>query len=511
MIHRLITTSIPYMNSAPHVGFAMEMALSDTLARHSRAAGHGVTFVTGSDEHGTKIWKKAQELGKPVMEMLDGNVAVFRELNAALRATPDEYVRTTDQGRHWKCAQEIWRRLEANGDLYRKKYSGFYCDGCETFMTQKDLDAEGNCPTHKRPAQKVEEENWFFRLSKYGPKVLELVEKGARGEAGGLRIVPEFRANEVLAFLRDGLEDVSFSRSKDKMPWGIPVPGDDSQVMYVWCDALTNYLTGAGFPEAGWEAKWPAYLHVIGKDISRFHAMIWPAMLMAAGIATPQNLLVHGFVLDANGQKMSKSLGNTVDPLEQVAAFGGDALRFYLCTEAGPGQDMNFDAARLKAVFNDQLANNAGNFASRTSAMFAKNFPEGCAVPEGFVPDAGFAEQISAAYSDYAAAFKDFDVRAAVQSVFRLLDEANAYLNRTEPWKVKDDAARLGAILLTCMEVNYHVTQMLAPVLPDFAEKMKPALGFSDFRIDPSFGFVASRAGKTLKISKPEIVFQRKA
>jgi methionyl-tRNA synthetase len=316
----------------------------------------------------------------------------------------------------------------------------------------------------------------------------------------------------MVQFMKDGLQDISFSREKTKLPWGVPVPGDENQVMYVWCDALTNYLTGAGLPDGKWQDRWPAYLHVVGKDIARFHAIIWVGMLLSAGFEIPKNLLVHGFVTDADGRKMGKSLGNGVDPMGLVAEFGGDAVRYFLATEAGPGYDIGFTVDRLKAVFNDQLANNAGNFASRTCAMFAKAFPEGVEVPANYVPDAGFTDnRILVAHSNYASAMAGFDVRGAVQSAFALLDDANAFLNRTEPWKVKDDAARLRDILLMCMEINYHVTQMLSPVLPNFAEKMRPALGFADFKIDANFGFVASHAGKVMKISKPEIVFQRKA
>lgn len=519
---RLITTSIPYMNGAPHLGFAMELSITDTLARYYRASGEKVFFLTGSDEHGSKIFNKAKELGLGTIEMLDGNVARFHELGRALGASNDGFIRTTDQAKHWPGVQALWKALDARGDLYKKAYSGDYCEGCEVFKTAADLDEKGNCLVHGKPTVRIQEENWFFKLSNYGAQIKELI------ESKKLDIVPEFRANEVLTFIKEGLEDVSFSRGKDKMPWGVPVPGDDGQVMYVWCDALTNYLTGAGFGADGkvpspWAPAESGKLsdgtpfaradvtHVIGKDISRFHALIWIGMLLSACLPLPSRILVHGFVNAADGQKFSKSLGNGVDPFDPIAEYGGDAVRFFLATEAGPGYDINYAADRLKGVFNDQLANNAGNFASRTCAMFAKNFPEGVEVPAGFVPDGGFAETIAKAHAAYATAMSGFDIRAAVQSTFALLDAANAYLNQVEPWKVKDDPKRLAAILLTCMEVNYHVTQLLAPVLPNFAEKMKPSLGFTEFKIDAKFGFVASQAGKVLKIVKPEIVFQRKA
>lgn len=237
MQHRLITTSIPYLNAGPHIGFAMELTISDILVRYNRAQGNDTFFLTGADEHGSKIYNKAKELGKTTIEMLDEHVALFQTLGDSLSAIPDDFIRTTDQVRHWPTAQSIWQKLAAKGDIYKKKYSGLYCEGCEVFMPEKELDAEGNCPTHHTKPLLLEEENYFFALSKYEKQLIELITSDT------IKITPEFRKNEILSFLSEGLNDVSFSRSADKMPWGIPVPGDETQVMYVWCDALTNYLS----------------------------------------------------------------------------------------------------------------------------------------------------------------------------------------------------------------------------------------------------------------------------
>lgn len=391
MQHRLIATSIPYMNAGPHMGHAMEFIIADILARYNRARGNNTFFLTGADEHGSKIYNKAQELGKNTLQMLDENVALFQELGTALVTTPDDFIRTTDQVRHWPTAQSIWKKLEAKGDIYKKKYSGLYCEGCEVFIPEKDLDSEGNCAIHHKKPVTIEEENYFFALSRYEKELINLIASDT------VKITPDFRKNEILSFLFEGLNDVSFSRSAEKMPWGIPVPGDETQVMYVWCDALTNYLSGIGYALTQIESNdsetgksdnfrvktanrsesyectenegnevfseetecddkehsrsfrirgaqslnakieatsrfaryYPTYLHVIGKDISRFHAIIYMAMLLSADMETSKNILVHGFVT-SSGEKMSKSLGNVVAPEDVMSVYGSDALRYFV-------------------------------------------------------------------------------------------------------------------------------------------------------------------------------------
>lgn len=373
MQHRLIATSIPYMNAGPHMGHAMEFIIADIIARYNRASGNDVFFLTGADEHGSKIYNKAKELEKGTLQMLDEHVTLFKELEASLSIIPDDFIRTTDQVRHWPTAQAIWQKLAAKGDIYKKKYSGFYCEGCEVFMPEKDLDAEGNCPIHHKKPTLLEEENHFFQLSKYEYQLKKIISDDT------VKIVPEFRKNEILSFLNEGLNDVSFSRSADKMPWGIPVPGDETQVMYVWCDALTNYLSGIGysFDQEKFNTYYPTYLHVIGKDISRFHAIIYMAMLLSVDMETSKNILVHGFVT-SEGEKMSKSLGNVVVPEDVINIYGADALRYFITVGGGGvGEDIDYTQTGFHNLYNSGLVNGLGNIANRTSTLFCKYYPEG--------------------------------------------------------------------------------------------------------------------------------------
>ena len=301
-----ITTSIAYVNAPPHIGFALESLQADVLARWRRQKGEEGFFLTGTDEHGAKIARAAEVAGKTPRELVDENAEKFRELKKSLNLSWDNFIRTSDEKVHWPVAQELWRRLEKAGDLYKKSYQGLYCVGHEAFVTQKDLE-NGKCRDHQKEPEIIEEENWFFRLSKYSEVIKEKV------ESGELKIVPETRKNEILSLLREGLEDISFSRPSKDLSWGVPVPDDDTQTMYVWADALSNYISGRG-GISEWE-KHPADIHLIGKDILRFHAAIWPGMLLSAGLPLPKAIYVHGHIL-SNGQKMSKSLGNVVDPFE---------------------------------------------------------------------------------------------------------------------------------------------------------------------------------------------------
>lgn len=372
MSSRLIATSIPYMNGHPHMGHAMEFVLADVFARYNRAAGNDTFFLTGSDEHGSKIFNKAKEIGLGTMEMLDGNVAKFQDLEKTLSVSYDDFIRTTDRARHWATAEDVWNRIAAKGDIYKKAYQGLYCEGCEAFVLEKDL-VDGMCPIHKKKPVVIEEENYFFALSKYSDVLKELL------DSDKVKITPSYRRNELLTFIREGLQDVSFSRSVEKMPWGIPVPGDESQVMYVWCDALTNYLSGAGYSsDADRFAKFGrTYAHVIGKDISRFHALIYVAMLVSAGLETSKNILVHGFVT-MGGEKMSKSLGNVVDPQDVLAEYVPDALRYFLAVGGGNmGEDIDYTHEGFKNLYNSALVNGLGNLANRTSVLFVKNYAEG--------------------------------------------------------------------------------------------------------------------------------------
>lgn len=510
MEHRLIATAIPYMNAGPHMGHAMEFIIADILTRYNRNAGNDVFFLTGSDEHGSKIFNKAKELGKDTMQMLDENVDIFKNLHASLSVGYDDFIRTTDQVRHWPTAQNIWEKLQENGDIYKKSYSGLYCEGCEVFMPEKDLDENGNCPIHKKKPILLEEENYFFALSKYQEELKQRI------ESDKIKIVPQFRKNEILSFINEGLNDVSFSRARDKMPWGIPVPNDDSQVMYVWCDALTNYLSGIGYTHdrKRFDHYYPAYAHIIGKDISRFHAIIYMAMLISVGLAPSRNIVVHGF-MTSNGEKMSKSLGNVVLPEDILTEYPADALRYFVSTGgAGIGDDIDYTAEGFKNLYNSGLVNGMGNIANRTAVLFSKYYPEGVET-EGYDQDIKIEQIIRSAYVSYTSCLESFALKDAYVSVLTLIDTANKYLDEEKPWSIKDDEHRLRSILLNLTELLYHITVLSSAYLPTTAGRMREI--FADtttkidgeiFQIDPEFRLISKN--KTVKLRTIPLLFERK-
>jgi len=319
-----ITTAIIYTNAKPHIGFALEITQADVITRFHRLKGDDVFFLTGSDEHGIKNMRAAKSAGISPQTFVDENTAAAIELTKRLNISNDDYIRTTDNERHWPTAQDIWKKLVKSGDIYKKKYQGKYCAGCETFVKESDL-IDGKCPIHDKEPEIIEEENYFFKLSKYQKQLTKIL------ESDEYQIVPNSKKNEMLSFIRQGLDDVSFSRPKKILPWGIPVPDDDTHVMYVWCDALTNYLSGIGYTtdKKKFKKYWPADIHLIGKDIMRFHALFWPAMLLSADIPLPKKLLVHSFIT-SQGKKMSKSLGNVIEPFSQIDKYGTDSVRSHL-------------------------------------------------------------------------------------------------------------------------------------------------------------------------------------
>lgn len=496
------------MNAGPHMGHAMEFIIADILARYNRSSGNDTFFLTGADEHGSKIYNKAQELHKDTLTMLDENVELFNALHTALATTPDDFIRTTDRSRHWTTAQSIWQRLAAKGDIYKKKYSGLYCEGCEVFMPEKDLDAKGNCPIHHKKPTLLEEENYFFRLSHYEDQLKKIISDDT------VKITPEFRKNEILSFLSEGLNDVSFSRSTDKMPWGIPVPGDETQVMYVWCDALTNYLSGIGysFDQEKFNRYHPTYLHVIGKDISRFHAIIYMAMLLSADMEPSRNILVHGFVT-SNGEKMSKSLGNVVVPEEVISVYGADALRYFITVGGGGvGEDIDYTPTGFHNLYNSGLVNGLGNIANRTSTLFCKYYPDGVST-DGFVLDSEIEGVLKSVYVSYRNALEAFDLRTGYTAVSTLIDLANKYFDEQKPWTIKDDPEKLRNVLLNLVEILYHITILVAPYLPQTAEKMRAIFALTDskladFSIDRDFRLV--QTNKTLKLVTVPLLFEKK-
>lgn len=465
-----VTTSIPYVNAEPHIGFAMELMCADVMARDARKRGLEVIFSTGTDEHGGKIEEKAKENNKSAKEYADAISARFRELTKALDISNNRFIRTTDDG-HEQRAVLIWKNLKK--DIYKGKYEGWYCTGDEAFFTETEVKANnGICPAHNRPYEKIEEENYFFRLSDYNQAIKESI------ESNKFKILPETRRNEILSVLDKGLDDISISRPKDKIGWGIPVPGDSKQVMYVWFEALMNYITVLGYPEhEDFKQYWPADVQVIGKDIIRFHAAIWPAMLLSLGLPLPKLLYVHGFVT-ADGKKMSKSLGNVINPFDVIQNYGLDPFRYYMLRHVPSYDDGDFSWQRFKDAYNGELANELGNLVQRSIAMAIRYV-------DGELGDIPPPEHDMTAYSEAIAACR-FD--RALESVWEQIRGLNQYIDEEKPWEVakSDDRDHLREILSYLISSVGEIADLLEPFLPETALKIQKAL--SGERLTPIEG-----------------------
>jgi len=381
-----------------------------------------------------------------------------------LNISNDFYIRTTDKKVHYPTAQAIWKKLVEKGDIYKKKYSGLYCYGCEKFVTGKDLE-DGKCPLHDRKPEKVEEENYFFKLSNYSDKLKELI------ESDNYHIIPKGRKKEILNFLKKGLEDVSFSRSVKSLEWGVPVPEDDEQVMYVWCDALTNYLSGIGFSndQKKFRQYWPADVHLIGKDILRFHALFWPAMLISAGIKTPKKLLVHGFIT-SEGKKMSKSLGNVIDPFKEIEKYGPDALRYYLLREIPADDDGDYSDKLIIAKINGNLVGDFGNLVNRVLTLVAKF--NNSKIPKG----KKISDKIN--FKDYQKFIDEFNFQGYIDESWKLIQEANKEINDKEPWKL--DGKKRDELLYELLEKIRISSILLYPIMPDASVKILEKLGLGE-------------------------------
>lgn len=461
MSNYYVTTSIPYVNGEPHLGHAMEFVMADVLARRARIAGSRVIFSTGTDEHGGKIAEKASELNLEPKDLADQMSQHFSQLAKKLNISNDRFIRTTDPG-HEQRAQLIWNAIKK--DIYKDKYVGWYCTGDEAFFSETEVKANnGVCPNHNRPYEKIEEENYFFKLSSYNDTIREAI------ESDDFVILPETRRNEVLGILKEGLSDISVSRPKDKIGWGIAVPGDSKQVMYVWFEALMNYITVLGYPEhEDFKNFWPANVQVIGKDIIRFHAAIWPAMLISLGIDLPKKLYVHGFI-NIEGKKMSKSLGNYLSPDEVIDKYGADAFRYYFLRHIPSYNDGDFSWKAFESAYNNELANELGNAVQRTVVMAQK-------YQEGIIGNMPSAEHDIAQYEQAMATCR-FD--RALDEVWEQVRGLNQYIDEEKPWKIaKDgDGDHLREVLAYQAGALLGIAGLLEPFLPETAGKIKIIFG----------------------------------
>ncbi|OGG57894.1 methionine--tRNA ligase [Candidatus Kaiserbacteria bacterium RIFCSPHIGHO2_01_FULL_55_17] len=454
-----LTTTLPYVNADPHIGFALELVHADIIARHRALQGDEVFFNTGTDEHGLKIFRKAQEEGKDPQEYVDEYAAKFRSLKSKLGLSDDlHFVRTTDPN-HKAAAQKIWQFCYDKGDIYKKKYKGLYCAGDEAFMKESEL-VNGKCPNHPTmEIVEIEEENYFFNLKKYEKPLLEYLNKEGV-------IIPEWRRQEAINFVRAGLEDFSVSRVKEKMPWGVPVPDDDSQVMYVWFDALTNYISTLGWPEdkkGNFKKFWEKgeTVQLAGKDQVRFQSIMWQAMLMSAGLPNTQRIVYHGFIT-SGGQKMSKSLGNVIDPMTIVDEYGIDALRYFLARHIHPFEDSDFTVARFKEVYNANLANGLGNLVSRVLQLTERHLGTFAAIDS---------------VKEIFESMENYNLQAAMDHIWSRIQKLDQAIADTEPFKVVKTDPERGNKLIDELRVElWLIAHRLAPFMPNTSRVIQDAI-----------------------------------
>ena len=457
-----ITTTLPYVNAEPHIGFASEIILADSRARFEKLLGKEVVFNTGTDEHGLKIWQKAQESGIDTQKYVDEYAAKFDELKEMLNLSYTNFIRTTDEG-HKKAAQEIWRRADANGYIYKKKYKVKYCVGCEMEKTDSEL-VDGYCPLHPgKELEIIEEENYFFKFSALQEKLLEFYKKNSDF------VVPQKRFNEIKSFVERGLEDFSISRLKSKMPWGVPVPGDEAQVMYVWFDALTNYISTLGWPDnrENFGKFWgtiddPNAIQIAGKDNLRQQSAMWQAMLLAADLPTSKQIFINGFI-GIDGQKMSKSLGNVISPKEMVEKFGVDGTRYLLLTKETFGEDNDISWEKMTTKYNADLANGLGNLTSRVIKLSEDLNLE-------------IEKKKNIFDKENIRLIETFDLDKVLENIWKIVTEDNKYIEDNKPWELaKNDKVKFEAVMQKLLDDLYLISQMLIPFLPETAKKIKQA------------------------------------
>lgn len=507
-----ITTSIPYVNARPHIGHALEFVQTDAFARYHRLMCDDTRFLTGTDENSLTNVLAAEREGIPTAELVNRNAASFLELTEILDISNDDFIRTAAEERHIEGARKLWQKCAANGDIYKKHYSGLYCVRCEQFYTEDELD-NGLCPEHHIPPELVEEENYFFRLSRYGDALLKLI------DSGELRVIPETRRNEVRSFVARGLEDFSLSRSRERARgWGVEVPGDPSQVMYVWFDALANYITALnyGLDQHLYKTYWvenPERVHVIGKGILRFHAVYWPGMLLSAGEPLPTTIFVHGY-LTIDGEKMSKSLGNVIDPADLVSRYGSEAVRYWMLREVPPTGDADYTDEKLERRYNADLANDLGNLLNRTISMIQRYRGGTVPAPDGegdSLDSENIVSQIEASVGS------DYDPQHALATIWETVVRANRYVEETAPWVLaknerngdEDAGQTLDTALYSLAEALRIVAAALRPFLPITSERMLEQLGTQSGAGTwlEELGWGQLKPGTT--VGKPQPIFPR--
>ena len=487
-----ITSTLPYVNSDPHIGFALELIQADVIARHRQLLGDEVIFNTGTDEHGLKIFKKANEEGKSVQSFVDENSSKFKNLTKVLNISITHFIRTTDN-HHKRAAQIFWERCFKNGDIYKAKYKIKYCVGCELEKTESELE-NGCCPIHPNfSIEEIEEENYFFKFSKYQKPLLKFYENNPNF------VVPDFRFNEIKRFVEGGLKDFSISRLASKMSWGVSVPNDPGHVMFVWFDALINYISTLGWPddEKTFSEFWPG-VQIAGKDNLRQQSAMWQAMLMSAGLPNSKQILIHGFIT-VDGQKISKSLGNVIDPFQLVKKYGVDPVRYYLLREIPSYEDGDFSIEKFEARYNADLANNLGNLVSRVVALIEKFFNGSFSYFRKFV-SREVDEKIVDTWKKYNESINNFKLHVALENIFSLADFANLYVDEHKPWALSGDPELLNSVITNLVVILLNVAWLLKPFLPNTSDRIFEILG-------------ADKDGKSWEekpfLVKPKILFPK--